>query len=343
MTSPRGSTLCCGTGCLPTKSTPNTKSDILKYGIHMQGKRILITGATGVTGGYALRQLAADGFHIRALVRTRDSRAKALEQLGAEICTGDISDFSDVRKALTDIDRTYFVFPIRQGLVSATAQFIEAAREAGVQYIVNMSQISARPDATSRAALAHWLAERVLDRSGINVTHLRPTFFAEWLTRTAPMLTRGDTVYLPFGGGSHAPVTGFDQGRVIAALLRAPEAHLGETYTLVGAEEMTPEMMVARQGHAIGRELKYQQIPAADFCELIKDQIRQLNSERPMAELNEQLDEIDYLAQHLLEVNKDYAEGRFGGTNNTIADITGDPAQSLEEFLQQNMAVFRAR
>jgi NAD(P)H dehydrogenase (quinone) len=45
-----------------------------------------------------------------------------------------------------------------------------------------MSQISARREAGSLAARQHWLAERLLDRTGLRTTHLRPTFFAEWLT-----------------------------------------------------------------------------------------------------------------------------------------------------------------
>ncbi|MEO3417159.1 NmrA family NAD(P)-binding protein [Roseovarius sp. CAU 1744] len=306
----------------------------------MNGKRILITGATGLTGGHALRQLIGGDIRIRALVRTADDRAKALEQMGVEIFTGDISDFADVRRALAGVDSAYFVYPIRPGLVSATVQFAEAAREAGVQYIVNMSQISAGPDATSKAALAHWLSERVLDWSGVPVTHLRPTFFAEWMTRTAPMLTRGDVIYLPFGGGTHAPIAGPDQGRVIAELLRSPDAHIGQTYTLVGTEEVTPEAMVNQLGATLGRNLKYLQIPATDFCESIKQQILHSHLDKPEAYLTAKLAEVDFLAQHLTEVAKDYAAGKFGGTNTAIVDITGTPPQSLETFLQENKAVF---
>ena len=44
--------------------------------------------------------------------------------------------------------------------------FAQAATEAGVRSIVNMSQISARRDAGSDAARHHWLCERLLDRTG---------------------------------------------------------------------------------------------------------------------------------------------------------------------------------
>lgn len=307
----------------------------------MTKKRLLITGATGLTGGHALTQLDTDDFGVRALVRRKDQRSKFLEERGVEICVGDITNMADVQCALADVDRAYFVYPIRPGLVSTTVQFAHFAREAGVSYIVNMSQISARPDATSRAARAHWLAERALDWCGVPVTHLRPTFFADWMTRTAPMLARGDTVYLPFYGGRHAPISGLDQGRVIAALLKSPDQHTGQTYVLTGTAEVTSAEMVNQLGQHIGRSLTFQPVPAAAFCDPIKQQTSRAFSDPADPGLVERLADIDYLAQHLGEVAKDYAAGSFSGIDTSVADITGTPAQTLAEFYSDNDAVFR--
>ena len=41
------------------------------------------------------------------------------------------------------------------GIIQATAYFAQAAKEAGVEAIVNMSQIIAREDANSRSARDH--------------------------------------------------------------------------------------------------------------------------------------------------------------------------------------------
>ena len=43
---------------------------------------------------------------------------------------------------LSGVQRAYFVYPIRPGILQATAYFAQAAKEAGVDGIVNMSQIS---------------------------------------------------------------------------------------------------------------------------------------------------------------------------------------------------------
>ena len=62
---------------------------------------------------------------------------------------GDFLDFDSVRAALNGVQRAYFCYPISPGLVQATAQFAQSAKEAGAEVIVNMSQISARGDSKS--------------------------------------------------------------------------------------------------------------------------------------------------------------------------------------------------
>src|SRR5580692_9729985 len=200
----------------------------------------LITGATGATGGAAAALLLDKKRRVRVLAHREDDRSKRLEELGAEVVYGDLLDFDAMRAALGGVQRAYFLYPIRPGIVQATAQFAQAAKEAGVDGVVNMSQISARGGAKSHAATLHWLSERVFDWSGLNVAHIRPTYFAEWLLYLAPMIKAG-LLHVPFGTGKHAPIAAEDQGRVIAGILANPAAHKGKIYPLFGAVEYTYE------------------------------------------------------------------------------------------------------
>src|SRR6202012_100427 len=59
---------------------------------------ILVTGATGQTGGNVCEQLIGRGDQVRALVRNPDEAA-ALSDIGVELVKGDISDADDVRNA----------------------------------------------------------------------------------------------------------------------------------------------------------------------------------------------------------------------------------------------------
>src|SRR6516165_1511877 len=194
--------------------------------LQMNAGKILITGATGDTGGYAIEQLLQKGHEVRALVHHIDDRSKRFDDKGVEVVAGDYLDLGAMRTAVKGVRRAYFVYPIRPGIIQATAYFAQAAREAGVEAIANMSQISAREDARSHAARDHWVAERVFDWSGIAVAHLRPTFFAEWLLYYAAMVKAG-AFAVPFGTGKHAPVAAEDQARVIVGVLENPAPHRG--------------------------------------------------------------------------------------------------------------------
>jgi hypothetical protein len=93
----------------------------------MSNLRFLITGATGATGGAAAAQLLEKGRQVRAFVHREDDRSEHLRKRGAEIVIGDLMDFDAVREALKGVNRAYFVYPIRPGLVQATAQFAQSA------------------------------------------------------------------------------------------------------------------------------------------------------------------------------------------------------------------------
>ncbi len=234
----------------------------------IQGK-VLVTGATGDTGRATVDELLARGHNVRALAHGQDDRSKRLQERGVEVVYGDLLDFDQVRAALSGVQRAYFVYAIRPGILQATAYFAQAAKEAGVDGIVNMSQKSAREDAKSHAATDHWLAERVFDWSGLTVAHIRPTYFAEWLLYIAPMIKAG-LLHVPFGTGKHAPIAAEDQGRVIAGILEDPAAHKGKIYPLFGPVEYTYEETAQVLGRVLGKHVQYKQVDFEEFSRVLQ-------------------------------------------------------------------------
>jgi len=307
--------------------------------------QFLITGATGATGGAAAEQLLEQGRRVRAFVHRSDERAENLRKRGADIVVGDLLDFDSVRAALKNVDRAYFVYPIRPGLVQATAQFAQAAREAGIEAIVNMSQVSARSDAKSHSARDHWLAEQVLDWSGLNVTHIRPTYFAEWLLYLAPMIRQG-AMYAPFTTGRHAPIAGEDQGRVIAGILQNPQPHRGKVYPLYGPIELTHEEIAQIVGRVLGRRIEYHSMPIEPWAELVAKASAGRPPRNDAGSLYAEPDRItgkpgsDFLIQHLREVAIDHTNGVFAGTNDLVATIGGRAPLTVEEFVSQHRDAF---
>ena len=127
----------------------------------MNGAEILVSGATGRTGGTAIDELLRMGKCVRAYVRADDDRAAELRHRGVDIAVGDFTDIDQIRAAMEGIRSAYFLHPIAPGIIGAAAYFAQAAKETGVTAIVNMSQISARRESASHAAQDHWISERV--------------------------------------------------------------------------------------------------------------------------------------------------------------------------------------
>ena len=293
----------------------------------IQGK-VLVTGATGDTGRATVDELLARGHQVRALAHGQDERSKKLQERGVEVVYGDLLDFGQVRAALNGVQRAYFVYPIRPGILQATAYFAQAAKEAGVDGIVNMSQKSAREDAKSHAATDHWLSERIFDWSGVTVAHIRPTYFAEWLLYLAPMIKAG-LLHVPFGTGKHAPIAAEDQGRVIAGILEDPAPHRGQDISALRPGRIHVRGDRAGPEPGAGEDVEYKQVDFEEFSRALQASGKNAGREN------------SFLFQHLREVAIDHQNGIFAGTNDLVEKLGGRPPMTLEAFIKKHRGSFR--
>ena len=311
----------------------------------IQGK-VLVTGATGDTGGATVEELLSRGHRVRALAHRQDERSKQLQERGVEVVFGDLLDFGEMRAVLKGVQRAYFCYPIRPGIVQATAQFAQAAKEAGVDGIVNMSQISAREGAKSHAATDHWLSERVFDWSGVTVAHIRPTYFAEWLLYLAPMIRAG-LLHVPFGTGRHAPIVAEDQARVIVGILEDPASHCGKIYSLYGPVEFTYQEIAQVLGRVLGKDVQYKQVSFETMLQTMASGAEKPPAEHTARALYGEFEQSQerrtgdsFLIQHLREVAIDHQNGLFAGTNDLVEKIGGRPPMTLEEFITKHRKAF---
>jgi uncharacterized protein YbjT (DUF2867 family) len=254
---------------------------------------------------------------VRALVRRIDGRSDSLQKLGAEIVVGDLQNVDEIRAAMEGVDAAYLVYPVAPGLITATAYFAQAAREAGVETIVNLSQRSASRTSKSPSSKDHYVAEQLLSASGLNVIHLRPTYFLEWLFypwQLPTFLDKG-VLRLPVGKGRHAAIGAEDQGRVIAALLKDPSGHIGQTYPLFGPVEMDHEQMASELSEALGREIVFEDISIDEYRQSM-----------------ESVGVPAYIVEHLVAAMDDYQRGVMSGMNDNVERITGKKPMSVKEF-----------
>lgn len=285
-------------------------------------RSVLITGATGDTGRPAVKESLRRGLHVRAMVHGKNDRAASLEQLGAEIVTGDFEQIDTIRQAMEGVDAAYFVYPVAPGLIEATVNFAQAAKEASVTAIVNLSQRSANRSSASHSCRDSWIAEQVMNWSGLPVTHLRPTYFLEWLLYPwqLPLLRENRIIQLPVGTGRHAPIAAEDIGRVVAALLESPAQHAGQTYPLFGPVEMNHEQMAAELTVALGVPIVFQNVSIDQYCSSL-----------------ESLGVSAYVVQHFRGAMNDYQHGVMSGMNDNVERLSGKKPMSVTDFAKLHL------
>src|SRR3954447_16901402 len=135
---------------------------------------------------------------------------------------------------MKNIKRAYFTYPVADGLLEATAIFASAAREAGVEMVVNNSQSQGAPgspefgnlqQALTFRNLQHRLADRVFDWSEVGAVHLQaPPYYENVRALVSRSVSEQNAAFLPWGDDSTViPLTGAeDVSRVAATLLANP-------------------------------------------------------------------------------------------------------------------------
>jgi uncharacterized protein YbjT (DUF2867 family) len=296
---------------------------------------ILVTGAAGQLGGVGrtvTELLLARGLPVRGLVRRDDDRAAALRAAGAEVVVGDLLEPADVYRAVKGTRRVYFGMSVSAGYLEATVTMAAVAREAGIDALVNMSQMTvsemdARNSTPSHQQRQHWLGEQALSWSGLPVVTVRPTIFLEsFLTLAAAGVRDRGRIELPFGSGKTNPVAAADVARVVVDLLADPSPHLGRVYELTGPRSQDLHGFAREASDALNREVVYADIPPEAF---------EAGLER--AGLPE------HVAQHVVAMGELHRANRYDRQADGVERVTGRPATGVREFVALHTKAFGGR
>ena len=142
--------------------------------------KILLTGATGKTGGAVVTELLAKGWPVPAAVRVRDARSDRLQRRGAEIVVVDIFDPNQLMDAMRGVQRAYYCPPYHPFVIQSASAFAVAARETGLEQIVGLLQWLAGPNHPALMTRQQWLIDRMFAAlPNFAHTAVTPGFFAD--------------------------------------------------------------------------------------------------------------------------------------------------------------------
>jgi uncharacterized protein YbjT (DUF2867 family) len=285
---------------------------------------VLIPGAGGV-GRTVFEQLRAQDVPVRFMVRREDERAAELRALGAEVVIGDLTRPETVAAALQGVARMYFAMRVSPDHLLAATVVASVAREYGkLEALVDLSQMTvsqmtATSTEESHQQRLHWLAEQVLNWSGLPMVHIRPTAFLDtplFTTMAARSIQENGTIALPFGRGRTSPVAVEDVARVVATVLRDPAPHIGQVYELTGPRSVDMTELAEEFSRALGRPVTYVDV----------------SPERWEAQLPK-LGMPPHIEQHVATMAQLHRDNRYDRTADGVERVTGTPPQSIEAFV----------
>jgi uncharacterized protein YbjT (DUF2867 family) len=287
--------------------------------------RILVTGATGKTGGAVLRQLRSLDYPVRAIVRTRDERSERLERLGAETVVADLYDPEQLLAAMRGTQRAYYCPPTQPFMIQSAVAFAVAAREARLETIVELSQWLSSPAHPALMTRHTWLADHLFSMiPGTAFTIVNPGFFADNYLRLINFAAHLGIFPSLFGDTRNAPPSNEDIARVVVATLLKPDLHNGKRYRPTGPDLLSTADMVVILSRVLGRTVRRVPMP---IWMLLKAGRMQGASAFEMSVF------VDYIQDHI--------QGAFelGGPSNDILEVTGLPAESFETTARRYAAM----
>ncbi|MEU6345703.1 NAD(P)H-binding protein [Streptomyces sp. NPDC046977] len=289
------------------------------------GHRVLLPGAGGVSR-VVFDHVRAHDLAVRVMVRREDERSAALRELGAEIVIGDLTRPETVAAALEGVSRMYFAMRVSPDHLLAATVVASVAREyGGLDALVDLSQMTvsqmtATSTGESHQQRLHWLAEQVLDWSGLPVVHIRPTSFLDnplFTALAARTIQQNGTIALPFGAGRTSPVAMDDVARVVATVLRDPAPHIGQVRELTGPRSVDMHELAAEFSRALGRTVSYVDVP----------------QERWETEVLAKAGLPQHIERHIATMGRLHRENRYDRTSDGVEQVTGIPPQSIEAFV----------
>ena len=194
-----------------------------------------MTGATGFVGGATMRRAVEAGWHVRALTRRAQPGREGVTWIaGALDRTDSLAEMAagaDVVMHIAGVVNVPTRAAFEAGNATATANVVEAARDAGVTRFVHVSSLAAREPGISNYGWSKERAEAVVRDSGLDWTIVRPpAVFGPGDTEMLDLfrMARRGIALVPSGRMSAIYVE--ELARLLVALAADRGASIGQIY-----------------------------------------------------------------------------------------------------------------
>ena len=275
---------------------------------------ILITGATGNVGRPLVTHLVNAGVEVRAVTRHPDA---------AEFPAG-VESWCRLPGQPCPARRRCFSIPARWARNSP--RWWSGATRKACKRLVALSAINADDDFSRQPSRFRGDRNKEVEQlavdSGVEWVSLRPTVFASnFVGMWSAQIKAGDVVSGPYAAASTAPIVETDIAAVAAHALLTDEL-VSQKIPLTGPQAFTNTELVDVIGTALGRPLRYQEMPP----ELVRQRFIGLGFPAEFADA--------YIAFLAATVDKPAL------VTHEVDKILGRPAESFAQWVSDHRTLF---
>jgi len=294
-------------------------------------RKVIVVGASGFIGKATLSALvsrhggnssSSDGLEIYAGVR---DTSKFGDMAGVTVINADMGDKTMLAKTLKGFDAVYLVVPGHAERTQLAIDGIEAAKEAGIKFLLVLSVTTAGTDSVFGKQFEP--IEAKTKESGIDYAIVQLPIFLDNNFAHIASVKEQSTFYDPRNPSkASSAVSVADAGKAAADILAKPARHVGKTYKLVSPAFSVNDLAAAFT-KVLGKEVKPTTVTYKD-C---KDALVGVGIPA-------------WQADGILELYR-YIDEDSPVTNVKDADdierITGEKAITVEGWVRQNASMFQ--
>lgn len=226
-----------------------------------------VTGATGQLGGLVVEKLNEKGLAstIVALARNPEKAAG----LGVEAREFDYNNPAKLVDALQGIEKLILISGNELGKrAEQHANVIEAAKKAGVKWVVYTSLLQADTSSLSLAP-EHYATEKALQASGLTYTILRNGWYTENYTGSVAGAVAAGAFIGSAGDGKISSAARADFADSAVAVVTSA-GHENKVYELAGDESYTLADLAAEISKQTGKAIPYNNLPETTYADILK-------------------------------------------------------------------------
>jgi uncharacterized protein YbjT (DUF2867 family) len=251
----------------------------------------VITGASGNTGKRIAHSLLQAGKKVRVISRDA-ARIQDLVDAGAEPRIGSTDDAGFTKAAFAGAQAIYALVPgdyaapqFREAQLAHVQAIAEGLRHNHVPYVVTLSSQGAHLPEGSGVVLGLYKMEQAFNAiPGLNVLHLRPTYFMENSLGMVGLVKEAGIMGSPLRADLRFPaIATRDIAEYASRRLMALDFSGHQTQDLLGSRDVSYPEIARTYGKAIGKpELPYVEFPPSEFK---KTMVQQMGASESAADL----------------------------------------------------------